>query len=237
MPKNILSTFLSCCDSKVQVGGYLYGKSPPDNDQVKEIKSIVIVPQLGEHHQVNFPESSPTSVYLDGLEPLGWIHTIPSGKEADIDGCYEIINHARMKNDFEWNEKASVISVAISSGSVTITSNRVTQNGLRWGVKYAKYLGQADRLIHYSDDYRVTTPLILTEKFKGFTVVPETDIWNYAFISGSWDKEQEFSLKIDQPLSFFHERHRPIHFDAFINLERRMDDDGDIEAGQEDVFM
>lgn len=237
LPKNILSTFLSCCDSKVQVGGYLYGKSPPDNDQVKEIKSIVIVPQLGEHHQVNFPESSPTSVYLDGLEPLGWIHTIPSGKEADIDGCYEIINHARMKNDFEWNEKASVISVAISSGSVTITSNRVTQNGLRWGVKYAKYLGQADRLIHYSDDYRVTTPLILTEKFKGFTVVPETDIWNYAFISGSWDKEQEFSLKIDQPLSFFHERHRPIHFDAFINLERRMDDDGDIEAGQEDVFM
>lgn len=239
-PKNILSTFLSCCDSRVQIGGYIYGKSPSDNDQVKEIKCIVIVPQLGEYHQVNFPDSPPSCQYLEGLEPLGWIHTIPAGKETDIDGCYEIINHARMKNDFGWNEKASIISISLNSGSITIASNRVTQNGLRWGVKYAKYLGQADRLIHYSEDYRINTPLILTEKFKGFIVTPETDIWNYAFISNAWDKEEEYNLKIDQPLNFFDERHRPIHFDAFNNLEKNITHDDydvdDVEIEQQDVL-
>ena len=237
MPKNILSTFMACCDSRVQVGGYLYGTSPADNNQVKEIKCIVVVPQLGEHSQVNFPDDPPHSEFLEDLEPLGWIHTIPSGKETDVDACYEIINHARMKNDYDWSAKSTVISIALNSGSVTITSNRVTENGLRWGVKYAKYLGQADRLIHYSDDYRVNTPLILTEKFKGFTIVPETDIWNHAFMANSWDKEHDYTLKVDQPISFFHERHRPIHFDAFNNLEKnRNDEDYDLEENQANVL-
>jgi pre-mRNA-processing factor 8 len=237
MPKNILSTFMACCDSRVQVGGYLYGTSPADNNQVKEIKCIVVVPQLGEHSQVNFPDDPPHSEFLEDLEPLGWIHTIPSGKETDVDACYEIINHARMKNDYDWSAKSTVISIALNSGSVTITSNRVTENGLRWGVKYAKYLGQVDRLIHYSDDYRVNTPLILTEKFKGFTIVPETDIWNHAFMANSWDKEHDYTLKVDQPISFFHERHRPIHFDAFNNLEKnRNDEDYDLEENQANVL-
>lgn len=239
IPKNILSTFLSCCDSRLQVGGFIYGKSPVDNDQVKEIRCIVIAPQLGEHNQVNLPHVAPSSEYLEGLEPLGWIHSVPSGKETDLDGCYEIINHARMRNEFKWSNKASIISVLLNNGSVTITSNRVTENGLNWGVKYAKYLGQADRLIHYSDDYRVHTPLILTEKFKGYTMVPETDVWNYSFVSNTFDSEEEYKLKIDQPLGFFNELHRPIHFDAFSKLEDHNIQGGDysVEAEQEDVFI
>ncbi|KAI4171918.1 MAG: hypothetical protein LQ348_006848, partial [Seirophora lacunosa] len=47
MPKNILKRFITIADLRVQVAGYLYGSSPPDNDQVKEIRTIVMVPQVG----------------------------------------------------------------------------------------------------------------------------------------------------------------------------------------------
>ena len=38
LPKNILRAFISSADLRTQVGAYLYGVSPPDNKQVKEIK-------------------------------------------------------------------------------------------------------------------------------------------------------------------------------------------------------
>ena len=53
MPKNILKRFICISDLRTQIAGYLYGVSPPDNDQVKEIRAIVIVPQWGTH-QVMF---------------------------------------------------------------------------------------------------------------------------------------------------------------------------------------
>ena len=35
--------------SLLQIAGYMYGVSPPDNPQVKEIRCIVLVPQWGTH--------------------------------------------------------------------------------------------------------------------------------------------------------------------------------------------
>src|SRR5690606_814962 len=47
MPKNILRKFIMISDLRMQVAGYLYGSSPPDNEEVKEIRCIVLVPQVG----------------------------------------------------------------------------------------------------------------------------------------------------------------------------------------------
>jgi pre-mRNA-processing factor 8 len=38
LPKNILRTFVTAADLRTQVAAFLYGVSPPDNKQVKEIK-------------------------------------------------------------------------------------------------------------------------------------------------------------------------------------------------------
>jgi hypothetical protein len=38
LPKNILRAFITAADLRTQVAAYLYGVSPPDNKQVKEIK-------------------------------------------------------------------------------------------------------------------------------------------------------------------------------------------------------
>lgn len=78
MPKNILKKFICIADLRTQIAGYLYGISPPDNPQVKEIRCIVMPPQWGTHQQVNLPTTLPEHDFLNDLEPLGWLHTQPN---------------------------------------------------------------------------------------------------------------------------------------------------------------
>jgi pre-mRNA-processing factor 8 len=49
LPKNVLKKFITISDLLCQIAGYLYGVSPADNPQVKEIRCILMVPQLGTH--------------------------------------------------------------------------------------------------------------------------------------------------------------------------------------------
>ena len=78
MPKNILKKFICIADLRTQIAGYLYGISPPDNPQVKEIRCIAMPPQWATHQQVHLPSALPEHDFLDDLEPLGWMHTQPN---------------------------------------------------------------------------------------------------------------------------------------------------------------
>ena len=49
------------------MAGYLYGVSPPDNPQVKEVRCVVMPPQWGTHQVVNLPASLPQHEYLEDL--------------------------------------------------------------------------------------------------------------------------------------------------------------------------
>ena len=55
LPKNILKRFICISDLRTQIAGYMYGVSPPDNPQVKEIRCIVLVPQIGSYQNVQLP--------------------------------------------------------------------------------------------------------------------------------------------------------------------------------------
>merc|ERR1712166_1242960 len=59
LPKNILSKFITIADLRTQISGYLYGVTPHDNDQVREIRCIVMVPQVGNHQSVTMPKKLP----------------------------------------------------------------------------------------------------------------------------------------------------------------------------------
>lgn len=78
LPKNILKRFICISDLRIQIGGFLYGKSAPDNKFVKEVHCIVMVPQRGSYQVVEFPKQMPEHASLKDLEPLGWIHTQPT---------------------------------------------------------------------------------------------------------------------------------------------------------------
>jgi pre-mRNA-processing factor 8 len=59
MPKNLLKKFVAISDLKVQIFAYLYGKTVEGG--IKEIKSIVLVPQVGSKDGVTVPSQIPES--------------------------------------------------------------------------------------------------------------------------------------------------------------------------------
>lgn len=78
LPKNLLKKFVCIADLRTQIAGYMYGVSPPDNPQVKEVRAIVMPPQWGNHVVVHLPAGLSEHDYLKDLEPLGWMHTQPN---------------------------------------------------------------------------------------------------------------------------------------------------------------
>lgn len=59
MPKNLLKRFVAISDLKVQVFAYLYAQNIEGG--IKEIKSIVMVPQVGSKDGVTIPSQMPES--------------------------------------------------------------------------------------------------------------------------------------------------------------------------------
>jgi pre-mRNA-processing factor 8 len=117
---------------QLQISAYLYGVSPPDNDQVKEVRAIVIVPQVGNHQGVTLPHLLPDHAYLEDLEPLGWLHTQPN--ELPQLPPNDVITHARiMADNKSWDgEKTVVITCSFTPGSCSLTAYKLTPAGFEW---------------------------------------------------------------------------------------------------------
>ena len=54
-------------------------------------------PQLGTHQTVTLPDVLPESPSLEGLEPLGWIHTQPN--ELPELAMQDVISHSKFLVD------------------------------------------------------------------------------------------------------------------------------------------
>ncbi len=229
LPKNILKKFITIADLRVQVAGYLYGSSPPDNDQVKEIRTIVMVPQVGSTREVQLPHQLPQHEYLKTMEPLGIIHTA-SGNEPSYMTAADVTQHARlMAQHPSWDKKTITLTVSFTPGSVSLSSWTLTPAGYAWGA--ANKDTQSDNPSGFSTSFGVKTQLLLSDKIKGYFLVPETETWNYSFMGASFStvEKRPVYVKIDTPRRFYDDRHRPIHFSSFNELE-------DIWADREDVF-
>ena len=125
LPKNILKKFITISDLRCQIAGYMYGISPADNPQVKEIRCIVLVPQLGTHQSVQMPHMLPQHEYLKEMEPLGWIHTQPN--ELPQLAPQDVGIHAKiMSENMAWDgEKTIIITCSFTPGSVSLTAYKV----------------------------------------------------------------------------------------------------------------
>lgn len=71
LPKNLLKRFIIIADLRTQVAAYLYGVTPAEHPDVREIRCAVLVPQVGSHQSVTLPIATPEHPYLKDLEPIG----------------------------------------------------------------------------------------------------------------------------------------------------------------------
>ncbi|KAH7342693.1 NUC071 domain-containing protein [Rhexocercosporidium sp. MPI-PUGE-AT-0058] len=229
MPKNVLKRFITIADLRVQVAGYLYGSSPPDNDQVKEIRCIVMVPQIGSTRDVQLPQQLPQHEYLENLEPLGIIHTV-SGNEPPYMTAMDVTQHARLMNAHSsWDKKTISMTVSFTPGSVSLSSWALTPQGYKWGAEN-KDMG-SDQPQGFSTSMGEKCQLLLSDKIRGYFLVPENNSWNYSFMGAVFGRieKKPVHVKIDTPLPFYNGQHRPLHFQNFAEME-------DLWADHDDNF-
>ncbi|KAL9016230.1 MAG: hypothetical protein Q9185_006399 [Variospora sp. 1 TL-2023] len=222
MPKNILKRFITIADLRVQVAGYLYGSSPPDNDQVKEIRTIVMVPQVGNTRDVQLPQHLPTHPQLAKMEPLGIIHTM-SGNEPPYMTAADTTQHARlMAAHPSWDKKTVTMTVAFTPGSVSLAAWGLTPQGYKWGADN-KDLSSEHPQGFSTSGMGEKRQLLLSDKIRGSFLVPEAGggVWNYSFMGSSFSnvERKPWGVKMDVPVGFYADVHRPVHFMSFAELE------------------
>ena len=222
MPKNILKRFITIADLRVQVAGYLYGSSPPDNDQVKEIRTIVMVPQVGNTRDIQLPHQLPTHPNLASLEPLGIIHTV-AGNEPPYMTAADVTHHARLMSSHpSWDKKTVTMTVSFTPGSVSLAAWALTPQGYKWGCEN-KDLSSDMPVGFTTQGLGEKTQLLLSDRIRGYFLVPEQGgVWNYSFMGASFssmERKSVVGVKVDVPLGFYADVHRPLHFQNFAELE------------------
>ncbi|KAJ1335218.1 pre-mRNA-processing factor 8 [Microdochium nivale] len=230
MPNNVLKKFITIADLRVQVAGYLYGVSAPDNKQIKEIRCVVMVPQIGGLRNVQLPQQLPQHEYLKDMEPLGVIHTV-AGNELPYMSASDVTEHARLLDTHpEWDKEESVtVDVSFTPGSVSLSGWALTPSGYRWGAEN-KDTG-SDQPQGFTTSMGIKRKLLLSPRYKGFFLVPENGKWNYSFMGSSFAgiEKKALHVKLDTPLPFYSDQHRPLHFQNFAELE-------DVGVDRDDSF-
>ena len=233
MPKNVLKRFITIADLRVQVAGFLYGSSPPDNDQVKEIRTIVMVPQVGNTRDVQLAQQLPQHEYLKSMEPLGIIHTV-AGNEPQYMSASDVTMHSRLLDAHKsaWTpEKTITLNVSFTPGSCSLSAWALTPDGYAWGAQNNDL--HSDSPSGFSTTFGEKCQLLLSDKIRGYFLVPEAGdgVWNYSFMGSSFSsvEKRPVYVKIDTPRRFYDDLHRPVHFQSFAELE-------DIWVDREDEF-
>jgi len=219
LPKNILKKFICIADLRTQIAGYVYGLSPPDNPNVKEIRCIVMPPQLGTHQLVQLPIVVPEHKYLQDLEPLGWIHTQPN--EQPQLAPEDVILHSRtMSENKSWDgAKTIIITCSFTPGSCSLTAYKLTPGGYEWGRKNREQEGPIVDSAGYRPDFYEKVQMLLSDRFLGFYMVPDNGPWNYNFMGVKHSLSMKYGVILANPKDYYHEVHRPSHFLNFSQME------------------
>ena len=208
IPKNVLRTFIVNADLRTQVVAYLYGSSPADNRQVKEIKAVAWVPQRGTNNSVDLPAMLPKHDFLlKDLEPLGWIKT--QSQELNHLSPADVTTQAKiMAVHSEWGPQSICVTCAFTPGSVSLNAWELSVGGFEWGRKNQDVTGQH---AGFTPSMANRVQLLLSDRILGMTLVPEGGVWNYGVgLTQSWSEKIPYGMTLDKPEAFWAACHRPV---------------------------
>ena len=238
LPKNLLKTFITISDLRTQIGGFIYGTSIEKNinkkkknkdlsitailnnnenihekveneEKIKQIKCIVLVPQTASHLNINFSQQIPEHPDLKNLEPLGWIHTQPI--ENNLLSTYDCKNTSKFINERNnWDiENCLVITCGFVQGSCILNGYKISPIGYDWAINNENETA-------YNENCYEKVQLILSDNYMGYFLIPDNEVWNYNFIGVEPVNNMNYGLTVGVPKDFYNEIHRPNHF---FNLE------------------
>ena len=98
----------------MQIAGYLYGVSPPDNPQVKEIRCIVMPPQWGTHQMVHLPNLLPTHDHLKVHTRLIHTHTHTHPFNGPLSGTTQVSQYQKGRTSLDFTEARDMSGSGIS---------------------------------------------------------------------------------------------------------------------------
>lgn len=219
IPKNVLKRFITISDLRSRCVGLLYGSSPPDNKQIKEIKTIVMCAQVGDSRAVQLPRNLPESEMLAHLEPLGMIIT-SAGNESSYMTAQDVTQHARLMHAHpSWDKKTVTMNVSFTPGSVSLSAWSLTPDGYKFGAENKDL--SSDHPAGFSTSFGEKCQLLLSDKIRGYFMTPEDDRWNWSFLGsgfGEVEKKRQY-VNVGIPARYYDAIHRPVHFSSFGELE------------------
>lgn len=132
---------------------------------------------------------------------------------------YDCTQHAKFLSDNPtWDVECSVvITTSFTQGSCTLTAYRITPEGLDWG-RLNKSAN--DEPVGYTESCFEKVQLLLSDKFLGFFMVPDNEIWNYNYIGIQHVPEAKYNLALANPKDYYNELHRASHFISFAKSEQ-----------------
>ena len=95
---------------------------------------------------------------------------------------------------------------------------KLNASGLQWA-KANQETALQPNPPDYANNMFEKVQLILSDKFLGFFMVPEGGVWNYNFNGQNFSQHMRYTLMLDNPIDFYNEAHRTIHFLDFAARE------------------
>ena len=232
LPKNVLKKFITVADLRTQIAGYMYGVSPPDNPQVKEIRCVVMPPQWGNHAGVNMPQT------LAGARlPRGLGAARVAAHPAERVAAAPARGRVRAREDsgrepVVGRREVHRVDVLVHPRVVLVDGVQAHPERVRVGRankdSSANPQGYAPRI---TKRCRCSFGPVL-----GVSTWSRTaGAWNYNFQGVKHSASMKYALRLANPKEFYHESHRPTHFLEFSGAEAGGGDRGGAEGGAEDV--